>query len=215
MTKSSPAILALDTAGNSCSAALWRDGNIAAEAYEAMPRGQSERLLPMIQGVLATAALGFEDLDGLAVTVGPGAFTGVRIGLAAARGLALAQGLPLLGVTSFDVVASTVTEEAQSGRRLVVALDAKRADLYVQAYGKGAPPATALLPEALDEFLPVGALLLAGSGSDQARPALEASGRDVASWPNTASPAVALAHLAGNRSLPGAGESGTPATTVG
>ena len=205
MTHQSLAILALDTAGNSCSVALWRGGAVAAQDFEAMPRGQSERLFPMISGVLEAANLGFADLDGLAVTVGPGAFTGVRIGLAAARGLALARSLPLFGATSFEVAAFAVPEEVRAGRLLAVALDSKRADLYVQAFGHAAPPPAALRPESLDAYLPEGALLLTGSGLDQARPALAAAGRDVTAWTACEPAATALVRLAVSQGLPESG----------
>jgi len=91
-------ILALDSALSSCSAAVIEDGKILCELYENRMRGQAERLIPMCQEVCATAGLSFADLDALAVTCGPGTFTGVRIGLAAAKGLALALDIPLVGL---------------------------------------------------------------------------------------------------------------------
>ena len=97
-------LLALDTATAACSVALWRDGAVLARRFEAMLRGQSEALMPMVGAVLAEAGCGFKDLDAIAVTVGPGAFTGLRIGLAAARGMALAAELPLIGVTTLEAV---------------------------------------------------------------------------------------------------------------
>ena len=69
-----------------------------------MSTGQAERLVPMIEAVMARANLRFEDLDLIAVTLGPGAFTGVRIGIATAEGLGLASGRPVLGLTSFEAV---------------------------------------------------------------------------------------------------------------
>lgn len=89
MTAPMPAaVLAFDTACDACSAAVWRDGAVLAREFVAMARGQSEALLPMIERVMAAAKLEFADLAAIGVTVGPGAFTGLRIGLAAARAIA-------------------------------------------------------------------------------------------------------------------------------
>ncbi|RMD63862.1 MAG: tRNA (adenosine(37)-N6)-threonylcarbamoyltransferase complex dimerization subunit type 1 TsaB, partial [Alphaproteobacteria bacterium] len=101
-------MLALDAAGAACSAALWRDGAVRARRFEVMSRGQAERLVPMIQDVMAAAGQAYAALDAVAVACGPGGFTGVRIALATARGLALAQHLPLVGVSSFEAVAAAV-----------------------------------------------------------------------------------------------------------
>jgi len=169
-------ILAFDTATTGCSAAVWADGAVAAHRARAMPRGQSEALLPMIQEAMAAAGMAFGDLDLLAVTVGPGAFTGLRIGLAAARGMALAAGLPCLGVTTMEAVAEAVPEEERGDGPVLIALDAKRADLYAQAFGpEGAPLAApaAVLPEDLPDLLPPGAAAATVAG-DAAGPALEA-----------------------------------------
>ncbi len=97
-------VLAFDCSGASCSAAVLIDDRPAAQRFAPMERGHAETLLPMIETVLREAALTPAALDLLAVTVGPGSFTGLRIGLAAARGLALARKLPAIGVTSFDAV---------------------------------------------------------------------------------------------------------------
>ncbi len=199
-------LLALDAAGSACSAALWAGERVVARRFEAMSRGQSERLLPMIQEVMEEAGCGFADLDAVAVTLGPGGFTGVRIGLATARGLALAQGLPLLGVTSFEAVAAAVPAAERAGRTLAVALDAKRADLYLQAFavdGKPEGSALALSPEALDAALPPGPLLLAGDAAGTAAKALRDAGREaaLASSPGLAD-AAWVAALAAARPLP-------------
>ena len=179
----------MDTAGRACSAALCRDGAIVARRFEAMERGQSERLVPMLQEVLAEGGCGWDALDALAVTLGPGAFTGVRIGLATARGLALASGLPLIGVTCFEAVAEAVPAAAEDGRHLVILLDAKRRDLFVQPFDSSKRPimpARSLLPEQLHAALPPGALLLAGDAAETARAALTAAGRDVRIAPGSA-----------------------------
>ena len=128
-------ILSLDTALAACSAALWRDGAIAARRFAPMVRGQSEALMPMVRQVLAEAGAGFADIDLVAVTIGPGAFTGLRIGLAAARGLALATGRPCLGVTTLEAVAAGVAAAERDAGTVLVVLETKRADVYAQSFG--------------------------------------------------------------------------------
>lgn len=98
-------ILALETCLSRCSAAVLAGDRLLAQASEPMQRGHAERLAPMVQEVMAGAELAFADLDRLAVTIGPGSFTGMRVGLAFARGLALALGKPIIGLSSLEVLA--------------------------------------------------------------------------------------------------------------
>jgi len=180
VSRTSSSILAMDTAGAGCSAALWRDGRIVASQFELMRRGHAERLLPMIEAVMGEGALAYADLDCLAVTTGPGGFTGVRIGLATARGLALACRRPLVGVSNFRVLASTARADAPSDGCLAVIIDAKREDLYVQAFAPDLQQRTEPLsvrPEDLAKVLPSGPLVLVGDGVAQAVPFLQAQHR--------------------------------------
>ncbi len=206
MTRRPERLLALDAAGRACSAALWRDGGIKARRLERMSRGQSERLIPMVQEVMAEGGLDFAALDAVAVTVGPGGFTGVRIGLAAARGLAMAWALPLIGVTCFEAVAAGVDPDERAERLLVVVLDAKRSDLYLQVFrpeGDAIGEPAALAPEAIDAAVPAGPLLLAGDGVAQSREALAKAGRDVKlSRAPALVDAANVAALAVSRALP-------------
>src|SRR5678815_1575047 len=97
-------VLGLDTCLSSCSVAV-RDGErVLASAREVMARGHQERLAPMAQAVMAEAGLSFDKLDRIAVTVGPGSFTGLRVGIAFAKGLALALDLPTVGVGSLEAL---------------------------------------------------------------------------------------------------------------
>ena len=199
-------LLALDTAGTACSAAVWCAGEVRARRFEVMARGQSERLVPMIEAVMTEAGIAYGALDAVAVTLGPGGFTGVRIGLATARALALAWARPLIGVSNFEAVAAAVPEAERRGRSLAVLIDAKRSDLYAQALSADLAPLTeprALAPEALDGFLPQGPLVLAGDAVAPARAVLEAAGREllVASAPGLAD-AARVAALAAARPLP-------------
>src|SRR6266404_2143129 len=102
-------LLAIDTAGPDCAVALARSGadggKILVRTSERIGRGRAERLMPMIESALAEAGADFADLDRVAVTTGPGSFTGVRVGIAAARGLALALDIPAVGVRSLDALA--------------------------------------------------------------------------------------------------------------
>ena len=139
-------ILALDTATAGCSVALWRDGAIAAWRFQEMARGQSEALLPMVKDVLNEAGTTAAGVDLIAVTRGPGAFTGLRIGLSTARALALAAGVPCLGVDTTDVIARGVPADQITGELLVV-LDTKRSDFYAQKFSDHHQPLT--LPQAL------------------------------------------------------------------
>lgn len=98
-------ILALDTSGPYCAVALLSGGACLESLAEDMPRGQAERLLPLAQEVLARHDMVMRDLDAVAVGIGPGNFTGIRISVAAARGLALALEIPAVGVSTLDAMA--------------------------------------------------------------------------------------------------------------
>jgi tRNA threonylcarbamoyladenosine biosynthesis protein TsaB len=174
-------ILALDSSAAACSAALLADERLIASRFAAMARGQAEALMPMLREVMTEAGLGFAALDLLAVTTGPGSFTGIRVGLAAARGLALASGRPLLGVTSFAAIAESVPPAERGAGAFLVAIDSKREELFLQRFDAagatppGAPFAAA--PEALAALLPPGELVVAGDGAARALAGLAASRR--------------------------------------
>lgn len=107
-------------------------GEIIGRASERIGRGHAERLMPMIEALLAESNVSFANLDRIAVTTGPGSFTGVRVGIAAARGLALALGIPAVGVNSLEALALPVLKR-QSVGTAVAALDAKRGEIYALA----------------------------------------------------------------------------------
>jgi tRNA threonylcarbamoyladenosine biosynthesis protein TsaB len=145
MSRAAPVILALDCSAAACSAALWRSGGLAAHRLAPMTHGHAEALMPMVELVMDMAALRYAELDLVAATVGPGSFTGLRIGLAAVRGLALAAGVPALGVTSFAAIAEALPD---SDRGLAVAIDDRRGGVYWQEFAGdrlavGAPVAVA------------------------------------------------------------------------
>lgn len=167
-------LLAIDCAGNACSAALWLDGGPGPRRFVAMRHGHGEAIMPMIGEVMAEAETGFGQLDAIAATVGPGGFTGLRTGLAAARGIALAADRPLIGITTLEAVAAA---QDHRGGNLLVALDSRRADVYAQLFGPDGAALTdalAIMPADVAGLLPAGqAVALAGDAADSVMAALE------------------------------------------
>jgi tRNA threonylcarbamoyladenosine biosynthesis protein TsaB len=167
-------LLAIDTSGPACAVALARSGDgvpeIVAQATEVIGRGHAERLMPMIDVALAEGGATFEDLDRIAVTTGPGSFTGIRVGIAAARGLALALDIPAVGIGSLDAIAFPITRSHRSGTAVAV-LDAKRGELFALAQdlksGGTLIEATSFRPEGLADALRAATrpLILAGNGA--------------------------------------------------
>lgn len=129
-------ILALDTALEACSVALHdvdSDRTLAA-ARESMARGHAEALIPMVERVLDEAGCAVGDADAFAVTVGPGSFTGLRVGIAAARGFGLATGRPVLGLSTLAVLAAPLLAE-DDRVPVAAAIDARHGNVYLQMIG--------------------------------------------------------------------------------
>jgi tRNA threonylcarbamoyladenosine biosynthesis protein TsaB len=145
-------ILAIDSASNACDVCVWRDGEVIAAARETMARGQDARLMPMIVETMARAGVSFHDLDRVAVTRGPGSFTGLRVGLAAARGIGLAANKPVIGIDRFSLYNAAC---AQAGRDLLVVIESKRADLFCRFYpaADDAPEPCLMTQADIDAFL--------------------------------------------------------------
>ena len=160
-------LLALDTSLAACSVALWRDGTIVAAESLPMAKGQAEVLVPLIQRICADASTALSDVDAIGVTRGPGTFTGIRIGLATARGLALANGCPVIGISTLVAIAATAALPAGPTDILVVQ-DARRGDVYVElidgSSGAGGGPMVLPLDDLAAAF-PARALRLVGSGA--------------------------------------------------
>ena len=135
-------LLAIDTAAPRLALAVQRDGQVDT-LVEDMATGQAERLFPALAELLARAGVTYADLARIAVTTGPGSFTGLRIGLSAARGLGLALRIPVLGIPSLLALSLTADRAP-----VAVLLDARRGEAYVQIFsGPGTPlGAAALLP---------------------------------------------------------------------
>ncbi|HBZ45158.1 MAG TPA: tRNA (adenosine(37)-N6)-threonylcarbamoyltransferase complex dimerization subunit type 1 TsaB [Maritimibacter sp.] len=129
---SDPTLLAFDTSAAHCAAALLVGGNLTTRVEE-MGRGQAERLMPLLEEMLADAGLGWSDLDAIGVGIGPGNFTGIRISVATARGLALGLGKPAIGVSTLEAQALGFA------RPCLAVADAKRGMVYVQQMDGGSP----------------------------------------------------------------------------
>ena len=128
-------VLALDTAGSACAVAVCRGPDTLAVDRRAMRHGHATAVLPMIQQALEKAGLTFAAIDRYVVNRGPGGFTGLRVGLAAMGGLALATGRPVVGVDGFDLLAHRARRLAPTPWPLIAAIDSRRPEPYVQAYG--------------------------------------------------------------------------------
>jgi len=158
------ALIAFDCSGASCSAAVLVDGRIAAERFAAMERGQAEALLPMIQDTMAEAGVDWTRIDAIATTVGPGSFTGVRLGLSAARGLALAADRPILALTAFQALAAGLVRD---GRPVAIAIDSRRGPVFAQRFDALLNPTgepAQIEPEEIAAWLGSGPWRIAGDG---------------------------------------------------
>lgn len=123
-----PLVLAFDTAAAHCAAALLSGDRVLQSAVEPMAKGQAERLLVLCRELMANAGVNIDDLTAIGVGIGPGNFTGIRISVSAARGLALGLGVPAVGVSTFDALRFGVDGPC------VCAVDARRDMVYLQGY---------------------------------------------------------------------------------
>lgn len=187
--------LAFDTALGACSVAVVQrelEGRctVLASSFEDRNRGHAEVLMPMIERVLEQAGCGYTDLARIGVTVGPGTFTGVRVGIAAARGLALATGLRIVTMSTLEAIAHNVpdteletsefeaSEFEDSEVRIVSAHDARRGELYVQVFdaSRNALAGPQVLPVAqAARVVPEGRAVLVGTGARLLRDAIAGS----------------------------------------
>lgn len=177
------AVLAIDTSMQACSAAIYADGRLT-EAYEPRARGHAEAIVPMIARVIDEAGVSFDELSKLAVTTGPGTFTGVRVGVATARGLALATDLPLVGRSSLWVMARglAATESIADGQSILIATDARRGEVYwglFDAKGNEELPPSASPPGEVVARLPDTSIVVAGTGASHIGQAAEEASRDI------------------------------------
>lgn len=164
-------VLALDSALAICAVAVVQDDQVLAEQQAAQQRGEAARLPVMAESVLRAAGLAATDLDLIAVTVGPGSFTGIRAGLALAHGLALAAGRKLVGVSVGEALAEALA--GLDGRGVWAAIDSRRGRVFLERDGRVAAVSLDALPE------PAGPVALAGDAAAEVAARLAARGHDV------------------------------------
>jgi tRNA threonylcarbamoyladenosine biosynthesis protein TsaB len=192
-------VLAFDCAGAQCAAAILADGRpVAARRIEAA-RGHAQLLVPMLVDLLAEARLGFADIDRFAATTGPGSFTGIRVALATAHGLALGTGKPITGISVFDAIAAGAAGAGIGTQRLLVAIDSRRDELFLQMFdsaGHALGQPAMLAPDAVADWAGAGSLGLAGDAAHLVAPYLGQAAD--ARWIVEADPAI-VARLAAER----------------
>jgi tRNA threonylcarbamoyladenosine biosynthesis protein TsaB len=138
-------LLAFETSTEACSVALWRDGDLV-ERFEIAPRRHAELALPWAEALLADAGVARTQLDAIAVGRGPGAFTGVRLGVAIAQGIALALELPVLPVSTLLALAARAPAASE---RVLAAIDARMGEVYLGAFARDGDAWRPLQPEAV------------------------------------------------------------------
>jgi tRNA threonylcarbamoyladenosine biosynthesis protein TsaB len=165
-------ILGLETALGACSVAVLDGERVLAHRWTLMERGHAEALAPMVQDVVAESKIAFADFDRLAVTSGPGTFTGQRVGLAFARGLRVALKKPLVGLTTLEVIAAAACAETGIDT-IAVAHDARRGEVYLEIVADGASILAPIVLTAEDAVNAIakhvqgGAIALAGTAAPQ------------------------------------------------
>lgn len=160
-------ILAIESGGIHCSVCLWQKGLGITSIQESM-QGAAGSLLPQIELLLQEAEISFKDLDYIAVSVGPGSYTGLRIGLAVAQGLGFGLSIPVHGVCSFLALATAT--KTDDNRAILVLLDGKRQDVFAKYYTHQAKPLTAPLvirPEEIPLLIGNKETLIIGDGIEK------------------------------------------------
>jgi len=195
-------ILAFDTTSAACSVTLWSDGAVLQAARSVMDYGQAEALMPMIEEIMAAANISYLTLDRIAVTIGPGSFTGVRVGLAVARGIAMAAEKPVIGLTSMEVLAHAVADtDVADAAGIIVAIDTKRGDFFVQKFDAAREAfgdIATMPPEAVKAWAGEGSWVVVGDGAATIATATNGRASAASAFPD----AGVLARLAAARTPP-------------
>jgi tRNA threonylcarbamoyladenosine biosynthesis protein TsaB len=167
-------MLAADTALGACSVAVLDSHRVVAHRFETMERGHAEILAPMVEAAMKDAGIGFDRLDQLAVTTGPGTFTGQRVGLALMRALRLALRIPLVGVTTLEAMAEAAMAATGSAKAAAIH-DARRREAYLllrDGATNRMEPVVMGFAQAVDCIRAFGTCALAGTGAGAAASAL-------------------------------------------
>jgi tRNA threonylcarbamoyladenosine biosynthesis protein TsaB len=181
-------VLAIDTALEACSAAvLDTSGGITASETAVMTRGHAEALMPLIARVMIRAGIEFGDLDRIAVTTGPGSFTGLRVGISAARGISLAAGKSVIGLSTLAGFAAPLIADDDS-TQVVAAIDARHDHIYLQVFGVNGRtlvgPRTATVRDAARAAMTAPARIIGSAAKKLA-----------AAWPKGAEPPLLVEQL--------------------
>jgi tRNA threonylcarbamoyl adenosine modification protein YeaZ len=201
-------VLAIDTALEACATAVLdtEAGGLTADETLAMARGHAEALMPQIARVMDAARVEFADLDRIAVTVGPGSYTGLRVGISAARGIALVSAKPAVGLSTLAAHAAPHMALAVEGRSVVVAIDARHQHVYLQIYGAGGRtlrgPQLAPIADAVRAAVAAAPALIAGSAAPLIAAAWPA-GRERPALDDRSYPAIAWIARLGAVAEPG------------
>jgi len=202
-------VLAVDAATEVCSVALLCDGDVRVRSIEA-GRGHAQQLLAMVTELLAEAQVSWSMLNGIAASIGPGAFTGVRISVSVAQGLAFGAGLPVVPVTTLEAMALQVLE--RDSDRAIACLDARMGEVYWACFAADAargliaagaprvgPPDSVVLPGA-------GGWPGGGAGGEAAGVGVRGIGRGFSAYPDLAERLGVQLDEQGSRALPNARE---------
>lgn len=142
-------VLALDTSGGDCAACVYDSATdtVLGKVSENIGKGHAERLMSIVDAALEAANLDLKAVERIAVTIGPGSFTGIRVGVSLARGFALSLGVEAVGVTTLEVLARD-WQDRHGKKPVTVAMDARRGEVYIQSFGADGSPLSnaALLP---------------------------------------------------------------------
>jgi tRNA threonylcarbamoyladenosine biosynthesis protein TsaB len=194
-------VLGLDTCfpalGIAVGVALGTPDARIVSRLEPMATGHAERMMPLISELLAEAAISIADIDRVAVTIGPGSFTGTRIGIAAARAFKLVRGLPIVSFTSLEAIALSPQIQIAPGEELTVAVDAHRGEAYVQIFdGVTRLPVTEPRIVAITDLATISRsqpLLAVGTSAEAVADAVNAVGGTARAYPGMIFPDMSAA----------------------
>ncbi len=199
-------LLAIDTSANLCSAVLYDcgQGEILSSKSENIGRGHAERLMGLLAEVLEAAELEYKDVSRIAAVCGPGSFTGIRVGLATARGLALGLNIPVIGINALEAIALQHNDTVDNVETpIMVALDAKRGEVFTQIIspsGEHLATPQAVAIDQLKDFAPDQPFRIAGSGAQAIINAIDGQSSEVLS-DQTAASIEYVARLAAQTSV--------------